>query len=155
MSAVVPGSFSTTGRGLRTGHLCVMVTSITSPLPPCLTRISTWLTASSSTRAAAKPAQQCTTSPKTSGGTMILWCFMSSFSYTSPMMVPPVTSMPSRTPASGVKRNLRAMSSAGTSTPSGMKGDCAALSKMACSGRWMPSKMLSMMPGPRSTLSGA
>ena len=86
---------------------------------------------------------------------MILWLRMSSFSYTSPMMLPPVRIWPSRTPGAARYANLRVVLSAATSTPSGTNGDWPAPSKMTSSGRWMPSKMFSMMPGPSSTDSGA
>lgn len=48
MSASLPGSFSATGRGLRTGHLCDMDTSMSSPVPSCRTRtIGSWMLYSS------------------------------------------------------------------------------------------------------------
>jgi len=48
MSASRPGSFSATGRGLRTGHLCAMVTSTSSPVSSCRTCSSgSWMVYSS------------------------------------------------------------------------------------------------------------
>jgi len=40
MSASLPGIFSATGRGFRTGHWCTIDTSISSPLSSCLMRSS-------------------------------------------------------------------------------------------------------------------
>ena len=105
MSASRPGSFSSTGRGSRTGHLCVMVTFTVLRSPLSLrTLSSTSVMVSSSRLSVPKPFHSATISPLTLGGTMIMWRVMSSFSYTSPMMVPPVTIMPSRRPLTGVKR---------------------------------------------------
>ena len=94
----------------------------------------------------------CTTVPLMVGGHMILWAFISLFSRTTPKMSPPVMGSPTRNDT-GVYSHFLLWSSGATSMPRGTNGDLAS-SEMASSGRWMPSKMLPMMPGPSSTDSG-
>ena len=83
---------------------------------------------------------------------MMRWSRTRSFSKTLPKTSPPVMASPSRK-FMGRKRHCFVASRQGTSMPLGTYTDCV-MSAMSASGRWMPSKMVPMMPGPSSTDSG-
>ena len=81
---------------------------------------------------------------------MIL-CSTTAVSCTRPSTLPPSTCAP--TLSMGSNTHLRSRSSALTSTPRVMRSP--AFSRMAVSGRCMPSKMDSISPGASSTDKGA
>ncbi len=87
--------------------------------------------------------------PDTPWGTMIL-CRTTGVSCTVPMMSPGTTLSP--TLALGTKFHLSARLREGMDTPRCKLLPVAFM--MSSSGRWMPSKMLPMRPGPSSTLMG-
>ena len=68
-------------------------------------------------------------------------------------MSPPVIRLPSRKALDGVNSQSLLSFSGGTSTPRGMKTS-PVFDPMVSRGRWMPSKISPMMPGPRPTLRG-
>ena len=78
-------------------------------------------------------------------------CSTRAVSATVPITVPPATSAPAT--RAGTKRQRRAGSSGATFSPRRIHAPLWAW--MPGSGRWMPSKMPPMSPGPSSTESGA
>mmetsp|Transcript_7003 Transcript_7003/g.9837 ORF Transcript_7003/g.9837 Transcript_7003/m.9837 type:complete len:217 (-) Transcript_7003:278-928(-) len=153
VSAALPGSFSTTGRGRRTGHRWHIFSSYVRSCASLYTSKTVSSTPYWSLPSLAAP-WILETVPYTLGGHMILWLWMISFSNTSPKMSPPEMGWPSRRPAAGEYCQAAVRLSRGTSTPRGMNTSFE-LWKMSSSGRWIPSKIVPMMPGPSSTDKGA
>jgi len=128
------------GRRSRTAQRCIMVSS-TSP----------WLftrRAMTSVRLYSPSGASQASVPCTSGGTITRWATRG-VSGTVPRIVPPLT-RPSA--AAGVNAQRRWRSRGIAVTPRSIKLPEASAS--ASNGRWMPSKMLPISPGPSSTLRG-
>mmetsp|Transcript_2048 Transcript_2048/g.7143 ORF Transcript_2048/g.7143 Transcript_2048/m.7143 type:complete len:201 (+) Transcript_2048:934-1536(+) len=149
--AALPGSFSAAGRGRRTGQKCDSASSCVRPWASFSTTRTVSFTAKD-VCPSCPAGTTVLTRPNTLGGHMILWSRIRSFSYTVPKMSPPVMRSPSRT--HGVNSQRLSRLREGTSMPRGTNMSPVER-KMSSSGRWMPSKMVSMMPGPSSTERGA
>ena len=91
--------------------------------------------------------------PLTLGGTMTLWHLNRLFSCTVPRISPPVTISPSFHVPTGLNSHYFTISREGMSTPLGTKMS-GAIMAIVFSGRWIPSKIFSMIPGPNSTDNG-
>ena len=151
INGALPGNFSTIGRGRRTGqkwlkdNLCVLF---------CVS-LNTSIT-TSSTKNVSEPSVPVVyillTVPYTLGGHKILWLSINSFSYTEPMTSPPVMGCPSlKLDGRNVQRLSR--DKHGISTPFGTYTS-PELWKICSNGRWIPSKIVPIIPGPNSTDNG-
>ena len=94
ISGWFPGSFSITGRELRTGHRCDIVSLLTTPVVSSRTSSSVSFSVSSSFESVSPP-YTFTTVPFRFGGHMMLCSGISSFSYTTPNISPPEMISPS------------------------------------------------------------
>ena len=94
ISGWFPGSFSITGRELRTGHKWDIVSLLTTPVVSSRTSSNVSFRVSSSLPSVSPP-YTFTTVPFRFGGHMMLCSGISSFSYTTPKISPPEMISPS------------------------------------------------------------
>mmetsp|Transcript_55401 Transcript_55401/g.125902 ORF Transcript_55401/g.125902 Transcript_55401/m.125902 type:complete len:215 (+) Transcript_55401:229-873(+) len=149
--AVLPGSLSAVGRGIRTGQKWDMLSAVVWPVCSLRTSRTVSFTVNMSDPSVPLP-YTFTTVPATLGGHMMQWLRMISFSKTVPNTSPGAIDWPSRK-LHGLKAHCFTGSRDWTETPRGTYTSCDS-SAMVSSGRWIPSKMVFMMPGPSCTLSG-
>ena len=143
MSGRPMGSRAATGRGVRMGHFCARQMVFSSPEAVVILQMG------SVTVYWPFSAAQVTT-PEISGGTMLLWVMMLVSGQVA-TTVPPETLSPGLTVT--VTSHLRAISRLSTWTPVAMNAPF--FWAISVSGRSMPSKIFSMMPGPSVAESGA
>jgi len=138
MSASLPASFSTVGRGLRTGHWCMsdsLVDLLPWPTARSVATSSTVCIKSISSLPSEAFSNVRTTVPRTLGGTMMEWSATTSFSYTTPSTSPPVTTSPARKLAAGLNRQVLARSSELQAMPRSMYTLSSEISLIVASGR--------------------